>query len=42
VDEKTAGTSYQEIPDIIEASRYSKHVPRWKSVVGENQVVILH
>jgi len=32
----------QEIPDIIEASRYSKYVPRWQSVVGEKQVVILY
>ncbi len=32
----------QEIPDIIEVSRYSNHVPRWKSVFGEKQVVILY
>ena len=32
----------QEIPDIIEASRYSKHIPRWKSVFGGKQVVILY
>ena len=30
-----------EIPDIIEASRYSKHIPRWISVFGEEQVAIL-
>ena len=27
----------EEIPDIIEASRYSKHIPRWQSVFGENR-----
>lgn len=32
----------QDIPGIIESSRYSKHVPRWKSVFGEEQGVILY
>jgi len=30
-----------EVPIIIEASRYSKHVPRWVSVFGEERVAIL-
>lgn len=40
--EKPLEQAVQEIPDIIEASRYSKHIPRWKSVVGEKCVIILH
>ena len=34
---KSLEQAIQEIPDIIEASRYSKHIPRWKSVFGEKQ-----
>lgn len=39
---KPLNQAIEEVPDIIEASRYSKHVPRWKSVFGEKQVVILY
>jgi len=31
----------EEIPDIIEASRYSKHISHWVSAFGEEQVAIL-
>jgi len=39
---KPLDQAIEEVPDIIEASRYSKHIPRWKSVFGEKQVVILY